>query len=274
MKERFSDGGVAVMAMRPSKNGSDFSREVFPYHAENTQLSVDSSLWKSEVEKERVSGESPVLDNPELRRVEKTRERLMDALARSLPKLTHEQESRLCDDEAFLTQTLAHLALRWRQERPEWPIDEVVLNVDRTSPISYGVYVYHSEDEVYTPIYPELENSGPTEYPLSKVQAWIHTDQVADSAIKGTDLHAHLRHSGFLERCLGFRDGLAIASHPPGIFRAHFTEKVLFLHRSAVKGPYGTFVPYLCDTGEEIRVKWTSLERMLFSNTPAAIFAE
>jgi hypothetical protein len=236
--------------------------------------------WKQALEQvpEHSRQQKPALCHPELGLEEQTHNAFIQEFVRASPRITFEEKMELINNPNKLREWANKLREvagvgKSKLTPHEMRMQDVRINVDRTRPFEYGVYVYR-EDELVEPVHPELENEGPSEYWLSSVVPWFHPDQTGNSLMSGPELHQYYVESGLIKRCLGYRDGLELKKLPVEVFRQHFPYKILYLRRSAVKLPDGTFVPYVCDAGDRIEVRWVATDKEVLATTPTALFEE
>ena len=99
----------------------------------------------------------------------------------------------------------------------EEKIDSVI-HVDRTVPPAYPEWMK-------TPLHPELELKGPSEYDLKGGLAISFLPGQGDGKFTGLDAYEHLKSNNLLEGCLGLADGLAICEKGPKAFSKFFEAK-------------------------------------------------
>lgn len=147
---------------------------------------------------------------------------------------------------------------------------EVVLNpiirVDRSIRPSYP-------DWVKTVMHPELENTGPAEYDITKVEQWLHNGQKDGKWIMGKKIYAYLRDTGNLKSHCGLRDLEEIQKKGIIFFRKYFAGKSVFGWASVVRHSDDSFdIPYLYEHVDEhageIVLSWFWLGGDLRSNFP------
>jgi len=131
---------------------------------------------------------------------------------------------------------------------PELAIDPVI-RVDRSIRPSYP-------DWVKEVMHPKLENVGPTEYDITKVEQWLHDGQ-KDGCIGGNKIYTHLRETDTLKTCLGLRDLEEIQKKGIVFFRKYFKDKAVFGWASVVRDRLGSLsVPYLYGCGDKVILNW------------------
>ena len=130
-----------------------------------------------------------------------------------------------------------------------------LIRVDRITKFVYP-------DWVKKVMHPELENQGPAEYDLSKVDLWLHEDQKDGKWAKGENIYARLKQNNgeLLKTCLTLRDSKEIKKNGTEVYRVFFKDKALFLWGSIVQHNNGNFyVPCLRDLGDSVVELWRGL---------------
>ena len=152
-----------------------------------------------------------------------------------------------------------------KPEPPPEPVLDFLVRVDRSVKPSYPDWFKKLE-------HPELECSGPTEYNLQTgVEQWLHDEQKHRS-VQGNTIYKHLTDTNALASCLNLQDGLAIQQKGIAVFRKLFGGAV-FLCGSVVQDRYGyLLVPFLCELGDEVVVRWLWLANYWNSLNPALRF--
>ena len=146
--------------------------------------------------------------------------------------------------------------------KPEIIIDDII-RVDRSVRPSYP-------DWVKTVMHPELENVGPAEYDIAKVEQWLHDDQKDGGWIKGNKIYTYLKETDSLKSCLGLQDLEEIRKKGIVFFRKHFQNKAVFGWRSVVRNEDGLLhAPYLCENGDKLVLRWSWLNGGWNVNDPA-----
>jgi hypothetical protein len=121
---------------------------------------------------------------------------------------------------------------------------------------------------------PELENTGPAEYDLAKIEQWLHDGQKGERYMRGQAIYDHLKSNNLLDSCLGLTDGIAIQQKGIEVFRRFFSGKAVFLWRSVVRNDLGSLsVPCLYEDDGEVKLRWYWLDNYWGSNNPALRFA-
>jgi hypothetical protein len=147
------------------------------------------------------------------------------------------------------------------------PVLDFIVRVDRSVKPTYP-------DWMKKVMHPDLELAGPAEYDLSKVDQWLHDDQKRGSVV-GNTIYKHLQKGDNLATCLNLQDGLAIQQKGIAVFRKLFAGKAVFLWGSVVRYSYGDLdVPYLCESGGEVVVRWGWLDGRWSSRNPALRFGK
>ena len=137
------------------------------------------------------------------------------------------------------------------------PLAEVVIDpiirVDRSVRPSYP-------DWVKTVMHPELENTGPSEYDVSKDE-WLHDGQKEGKRIEGNKIYTHLKESGDLPNHYTLRDLEEIQKKGITFFRKYFAGKAVFAWGSVVRDRDGhLYVPYLYERGGRVVLGWFWLD--------------
>ena len=141
-----------------------------------------------------------------------------------------------------------------------------IITVDRTIRPSYP-------DLVREVKYPELELAGPAKFDVRKIKTFLHYKQM-DCSATGNKIHEELLAKKLLEDCLGLADLWAIRARGIGFFQKYFAGKAIFGWKSVVMGCDGGFyVPYLCDEGDEVKLRWRWLCDNFYFNNHALYFA-
>lgn len=144
---------------------------------------------------------------------------------------------------------------------PEVVIDPII-RVDRSIRPSYP-------DWVKTVMHPELENIGPAEYDIAKLELWLHDGQKDGKWIEGNKIYAHLKETGDLKNHCGLRDLEEIQKKGIAFFRKHFNGKAVFAWQGVVRYRRGNLnVPYLFESGDEVVLRWHYLDDDWHSNDP------
>lgn len=137
---------------------------------------------------------------------------------------------------------------------PEPEIDPII-HVDRSVCPSYPNWVQ-------TVMHPELENTGPAEYDITKVKQWLHDSQEGGEWIKGDKIYVHLKETDDLKNHLGLRDLEEIQKKGIAFFRKYFNRKAVFGWSSVVRDRDGHLhVPYLYEYGGGVLLYWYWLGR-------------
>lgn len=119
-------------------------------------------------------------------------------------------------------------------------------------------------------LHPELQKTGPVEYDVTKLEQWLHNGQKNGKWIKGQVIYEYLKDKKMLESCINLADLLAIQTKGIDFFRQHFAGKVVFAWKSVVQHRDGRlYVPYLCDGGRGVVLRWHWLEDDWDGRSPA-----
>jgi len=135
------------------------------------------------------------------------------------------------------------------------PVIDPVIRVDRSVKPIYP-------DWVKEVLHPELENIGPAEYDASSIDQWLHDDQKNGNWTTGNNVYAKLKEKDckLLKTCLGLRDLEEIQKKGITFFRKHFKGKAVLGWASVGENRDGNlFVPYLCEFGDEVVLRWSWL---------------
>lgn len=137
-----------------------------------------------------------------------------------------------------------------------------IITVDRTIRPAYPSWME-------SVLYPELENTGPSEFDVSKLDLWLHAKQKA-GVVTGNVIHDYLKSNNMLEGCLGLRDLEEIQKKGIAFFREHFKGKAVFGWKSIVRGAGGSLsAPYLVEDGGGVALRWSWLDGGWGSSRPA-----
>ena len=149
---------------------------------------------------------------------------------------------------------------------------EEIMRVDRT--ISAGC------PDWLELVRPELEKTGPAEYPISQIEARFHEYQHEWHGIKGRDLYSWLMGNNYLKDCLSFGDLKAIQNTSLAFFRQHFSDcnvmawKSIAQHRDQAASK-NLLVPTLrVEDKRELVIHWDSISYMLRGGSPCFILRE
>jgi hypothetical protein len=119
-----------------------------------------------------------------------------------------------------------------------------------------------------------LEDTGPAEFDVVKLELWLHKDQKGGKWVKGQKIYEHLKKEKMLESCLGLSDLLAIQAKSIEFFRQHFAGKAVFGWKSVVRNRDGLLhAPYLYEYGKQVVLYWHWLEIDWYDFNPALRFA-
>ena len=111
------------------------------------------------------------------------------------------------------------------------------------------------------PARPELEGIGPSEYDISRVDLWLHYDQMDGGFAKGYKIYEYLSRHDLFKDCLGYDDALMIQRINPISFRRLLGLNAILCWRSVMRNVNGNLsVPALYDLGGEIKLSliWLS----------------
>lgn len=148
----------------------------------------------------------------------------------------------------------------------EMQVVSSIIHVDRTVRPTYPSWMKKV-------LYPKLENTGPEEFDVTKLELWLHNDQKAGT-VKGNVIHDHLKSNNMLEGCLGLRDLEEIQKKGVTFFRENFKGKAVFAWKSVVRHADGyLLVPYLIENDGKVVLYWNWLDNDWNSSNPALRFA-
>ena len=166
---------------------------------------------------------------------------------------------------SFLARGEAELTIKAKpaaEPEPESVIDPII-RVDRSVRPSYPEWTK-------TVMHPELEVTGPAEYDINKVEQWLLDSQKEGGLTRGTTIHNHLKDTKMLKICLGLRDLEEIQKKGVTFFRKYFKGKAVFAWQGVVLNRNGRlFVPYLCESGDEVVLVWDWLDDDFDGDDPA-----
>lgn len=144
---------------------------------------------------------------------------------------------------------------------PEVVIDPII-RVDRSIRPSYPEWVK-------TVMHPELENTGPAEYDITKTEQWLHDGQKDGKWIEGNKIYAHLKETGDLKNHATLCDHEEIQKKGIAFFRKHFAGKAVFAWGSVVRDGDGFLhVSYLCEDGDGVVLRWRWLDDSWVGSRP------
>ncbi len=104
---------------------------------------------------------------------------------------------------------------------------------------------------------PELENTGPAEYDITKTEQWLHDGQKNGKWIEGNKIYAHLKDTGDLKNHATLRDLEEIQKKGIVFFRKYFAGKAVFAWGSVVRSRSGRLsVPCLYGGGGRVVLCW------------------
>ncbi|MBU1557514.1 hypothetical protein KKC45_00975 [Patescibacteria group bacterium] len=136
-----------------------------------------------------------------------------------------------------------------------------IIKIDRSVCPTYPDWVKEAQHR-------ELENSGPGEFDVSKLEQWLHPDQ-ENGIVTGDVIYKYLKDNLLLEGCLGFVELLAIQSRGIEFFRKYFSGKFVFGWKSVVLHSDGDLlVPCLFESGRGVVLRWNWLDNSCFSDCP------
>ncbi len=138
--------------------------------------------------------------------------------------------------------------------------------VDRANPPAY----YPSQ--MMELVDPDMELTGPQEYKLSEVELWPSEVQKKGWLAGGNVIYRELKKDDFT-LCLNLQDAIAIKKMRLAIFRQFFGGKLVFFWGSVVRYRNGNcYVPYLCENGGNIVMRWRWLGNKFSPNHLALRF--
>ena len=141
-----------------------------------------------------------------------------------------------------------------------------IIHVDRTIRPTYPNWVKKV-------MHPKLELTGPGEFDVSKLEQWLHPDQV-NGQVGGKVIYEHLKQNNMLEGCLGLLDLEAIQKKGITFFRQYFQGKVVFGWKSVVLFRRGDRpVPFLVESDVGVVLSWYWLDAGWDASYPALRFA-
>lgn len=127
-------------------------------------------------------------------------------------------------------------------------------------------------------VYPDLEKTGPAEYPMSQVKMLLHDYQHEWHGIRGDNLYGWLMGNNLLKDCLSLSDLKAIQNTSLAFFRQHFQDsnvmawKSIARHRGQSESRH-LLVPTLrVKDKRKLVVDWDSIGYMLRGGSPCFIF--
>jgi hypothetical protein len=124
-------------------------------------------------------------------------------------------------------------------------------------------------------MHPELENTGPAEFDITKTEQWLHDKQKQDKRIGGNQLYVYLKKNGILKTCLGLRDLEEIQKKGIVFFRKYFKSKYVCGWKGVVMSRHDDDlkVPYLCELDDKVVQGWHDLISRWPDASPALRFA-
>lgn len=141
-----------------------------------------------------------------------------------------------------------------------------IITVDRTIRPTYPGWMK-------SVLYPEMENTGPSEFDVSKLNQWLHDNQKMGT-MTGNVIHEYLKSNNMLKGCLGLRDLEEIQKKGIAFFREHFKGKAVFGWKSVVRRADGyQYAPCLVGSGGRVVLDWYWLDYGWDSSYPALRFA-
>ncbi len=148
----------------------------------------------------------------------------------------------------------------------EKPVERSLITVDRTTHPTYPSWME-------SVLYPELENTGPSEFDVGNLDRWLHDSQKT-GVVTGNVVHEHLKSNNMLEGCLGLRDLEEIQKKGIVFFRERFKGKAVFGWKSIVRGAGANLcAPYLVERDGEVVLSWSWLAHFWSSSNLALRFA-
>jgi hypothetical protein len=121
-------------------------------------------------------------------------------------------------------------------------------------------------------MHPELEDTGPAEYDLAKVEQWLHDEQ-KKGVMVGNRIYEHLKSNNMLASCLGLRDLEEIQKKGVRCFPKPVKGNAVFGWKSVVLGHGGNLsVPCLVEVGGGVLLDWYWLTHDWSDERPALRF--
>lgn len=137
-----------------------------------------------------------------------------------------------------------------------------IIRVDRSISPSYPPWMRMV-------MHPELENTGPAEYDLAKIDPWLHPEQRDGNQIEGNKIYTYLKDTGDLGNHLVLRDLEEIQKKGIIFFRKYFAGKVVFGWGSVVRDCGGNLsVPCLYEDNGKVFLHWNWLGNSFNSRSP------
>lgn len=139
-----------------------------------------------------------------------------------------------------------------------------IIRVDRSVRLVYP-------DWVEGVVHPELDTVGPAEYVIDEGRSlYLHSKQKKGRWINGHELHKHLVDTETIKDCANLADLLEIQKKGIAFFRKHFQGKYVYAWRSVVRDAVGDLhVPYLCEIGGKVILRWHDLDDDWLQDSPA-----
>ncbi len=162
----------------------------------------------------------------------------------------------------------------WLAETPTIAAHEPEVVIDSTIRVTRSKKSTYP-DWVRKILHPELENVGPAQYDVSSINEWFHDGQKNGQWTYGSNVYAKLKENDceLLKTCLGLRDLEEIQKKGIAFFRKYLKSKTVFGWASVVQDRVGRLdrlgVPYLCECGDEVVLRWLWLGNRWDGNCPA-----
>ena len=134
------------------------------------------------------------------------------------------------------------------------------ITIDRTSLLTYP----NNVKEIF---HEDLENDGPTEIDLSKVNLWRDDrHRKGDDSVAVKTVYSEIVASEKINEFWGYRESLAIQAKGIIFYRGHFRGKVLVCLKGVAESSDGHLIaPCLYDDGDEVGLSWDWLGHNLYS---------
>lgn len=135
---------------------------------------------------------------------------------------------------------------------------DTIIRIDRTIRPAYPRWVQKI-------MHPELENTGPAEFALAKIELWQHpAEKERMYCIRG--VYEYLKENDMFKTCLSLRDGEEIKKKGFNVFRKFFGGITAYLWKSVVRNSHGVlFVPYLCSNDGWVVLDWARVDHDRYS---------
>ena len=129
-----------------------------------------------------------------------------------------------------------------------------IIRIDRSVPLVYPAFVRSVPNA-------DCENLGPVEFDVRNLVQEYPNGLGIESLVLAQDIFACLEKNKLRERCLGYREALAIREKPVSFYREYFAGEAVICWKRDVWSRAGfVHVPFLLELHGEVKLDWFPLE--------------